>query len=49
MGYPVRLTCQVIGHPTPTVVWLRDGKVIEENRKINIKVFYYSYYRIFSS
>lgn len=49
MCYPVRLTCQVIGHPTLTVVWLKDGKVIEEDRKINIKVSYCSYYRIFSS
>lgn len=28
MTYPVRLTCQVAGRPTPEVTWAKDGKEI---------------------
>lgn len=25
VGFPVRLTCQIVGVPRPEVQWLRDG------------------------
>ncbi|XP_077363922.1 obscurin [Festucalex cinctus] len=30
-GYPVSFDCVVIGKPSPTVRWYKDGKVLEEN------------------
>ncbi|XP_053118296.1 obscurin isoform X21 [Hemicordylus capensis] len=30
-GYPVSFDCVVIGKPTPTVRWFKDGRVIEED------------------
>ncbi|XP_068459615.1 obscurin isoform X1 [Clinocottus analis] len=30
-GYPVSFDCVVIGKPTPTVRWYKDGKFLEEN------------------
>ncbi|XP_068593691.1 obscurin isoform X3 [Cebidichthys violaceus] len=30
-GYPVSFDCVVIGKPTPTVRWYKDGKLLEEN------------------
>ncbi|KAM6920582.1 obscurin [Lycodopsis pacificus] len=30
-GYPVSFDCVVIGKPTPTVRWNKDGKLLEEN------------------
>ncbi|KAG5320919.1 UNC89 protein, partial [Acromyrmex heyeri] len=29
--YPVRLTCQVIGHPVPEIVWYKDGTEISQD------------------
>lgn len=34
-SYPVRLTCQAIGCPTPEVVWHKDGTEIIESGKIH--------------
>nr|XP_046469209.1 titin homolog isoform X3 [Neodiprion pinetum] len=31
MTYPVRLTCQVIGHQTPEVVWYKNGREIRQD------------------
>ncbi|XP_025602051.2 titin homolog isoform X2 [Athalia rosae] len=31
MTYPVRLTCQVIGDPTPLVTWYKNGKEIQQD------------------
>lgn len=28
MTYPVRLTCQVIGYPTPEIIWHKDNETI---------------------
>uniref|UniRef100_W8AQC6 Myosin light chain kinase, smooth muscle n=1 Tax=Ceratitis capitata TaxID=7213 RepID=W8AQC6_CERCA len=33
MTYPVRLTCQVLGYPTPDVIWYKDDQEITENRR----------------
>ncbi|XP_077160177.1 obscurin isoform X7 [Paroedura picta] len=30
-GYPVSFDCVVVGKPTPTVRWFKDGRVIEED------------------
>ncbi|XP_055374489.1 myosin light chain kinase, smooth muscle isoform X2 [Condylostylus longicornis] len=29
--YPVRLTCQVVGYPNPTITWSKDGSEIEND------------------
>ncbi|GAB0100344.1 muscle M-line assembly protein unc-89 [Sergentomyia squamirostris] len=34
--YPVRLTCQCVGFPLPDVVWLKDGREIEQNDRFNM-------------
>ncbi|KAJ9593668.1 hypothetical protein L9F63_014779, partial [Diploptera punctata] len=31
MTYPVRLTCQVAGRPTPEVVWSKDGEELKQD------------------
>lgn len=31
MTYPVRLTCQAIGHPAPEIIWYKDEKEIVQN------------------
>lgn len=36
ISYPIRLTCQVIGYPKPTVNWYKDDQLVKENRKWNI-------------
>ncbi|XP_036344439.1 muscle M-line assembly protein unc-89-like, partial [Rhagoletis pomonella] len=33
MTYPVRLTCQVVGYPTPEVFWYKDDQQIVESRR----------------
>ncbi|XP_063632972.1 titin homolog isoform X5 [Cydia splendana] len=36
--YPVRLTCQVVGCPTPSVTWYKDGEeVYKDNRHTHFK------------
>lgn len=30
--YPVRLTCQVVGRPSPVVTWFKDGEEVEYGR-----------------
>ncbi|XP_026670517.1 myosin light chain kinase, smooth muscle-like [Ceratina calcarata] len=32
-SYPVRLTCQVMGHPTPEITWFKDGKEIHQDER----------------
>lgn len=32
--YPVRLTCQAIGWPTPEVKWYKDGVEVISNGKL---------------
>lgn len=34
--YPVRLACQVIGSPVPTVTWYRDGVELDMNGKFMV-------------
>ncbi|XP_014087258.3 myosin light chain kinase, smooth muscle isoform X2 [Bactrocera oleae] len=33
MTYPVRLTCQVLGHPITEIMWYKDDQRIVENRR----------------
>lgn len=32
-SYPVRLTCQAVGFPEPTITWFKDSKIITANGK----------------
>lgn len=32
--YPVRLTCQIIGQPTPEITWSKDGENISGDGNI---------------
>ncbi|XP_052122221.1 hemicentin-2-like [Frankliniella occidentalis] len=34
-SYPVRLTCQAVGCPEPSVTWQRDGEALKENDRIS--------------
>lgn len=34
MTYPVRLTCQMIGSPTPEVKWYHDGKELNQDGEL---------------
>ncbi|XP_051862011.1 titin isoform X30 [Drosophila albomicans] len=31
--YPVRLTCQIVGYPTPEILWYKDGQLIVSDRR----------------
>ncbi|KAI8127587.1 smooth muscle, Myosin light chain kinase [Lucilia cuprina] len=31
--YPVRLTCQVVGHPQPEITWYKDDELLQSNRR----------------
>ncbi|XP_037299651.1 titin homolog isoform X5 [Manduca sexta] len=33
--YPVRLTCQVVGNPPPTVTWYKDGEEVATDNRHN--------------
>ncbi|XP_066996546.2 titin homolog isoform X2 [Anabrus simplex] len=33
MTYPVRLTCQVAGRPTPELVWSKDGQELKQDER----------------
>lgn len=33
MTYPVRLTCQAVGFPYPSVVWAKDGEIVKQDGK----------------
>lgn len=33
-SYPVRLTCQAVGFPEPTITWFKDSKIITANGKL---------------
>lgn len=32
LGSHIRVACKAIGKPTPTIQWLRNGKVLSENQ-----------------
>lgn len=36
MSYPVRLTCQVAGHPAPEVTWYKDSAEIRQDGKYTL-------------
>lgn len=38
MTYPVRLTCQAVGFPYPSVIWAKDGEIVKQDGKLNLKV-----------
>nr|CAD7399302.1 unnamed protein product [Timema cristinae] len=33
MTYPVRLTCQVVGRPTPEITWRKDGHEVRQDER----------------
>ena len=36
MSYPVRLTCQVSGHPEPDVTWYKNREeIFQDGKKVN--------------
>ena len=37
-GDPVKVTCQVQGHPRPRLRWLKDGKPVETTSNARVKV-----------
>ena len=37
-GDPVKVTCQVQGHPRPRVRWIKDGKPVETTSNARVKV-----------
>ena len=40
IGFPVRLTCQIVGVPRPEVIWLIDGQpmVHDGKKKVNVNL-----------
>ena len=44
-GDPVKVTCQVQGHPKPNVRWEKDGKPVEmtSNPRLKVKHYYVIY------
>ena len=39
MTYPVRLTCQIAGRPTPELVWSKDGEELKQDGKNSQRTF----------
>lgn len=31
VGFPVRLTCQIVGVPKPDIIWFKDGMAMAED------------------
>lgn len=36
--YPVRLTCQVVGKPTPAIIWYKDGIEVTFDSKLYTQI-----------